>query len=84
MGMLVMGVFGLGTVPLMLVTGITASLLTLVQRRWLMYAAAWSVVLTGCITVARGAGVLDLQPGRGIVRCPFCSYAEQPAEVRPK
>lgn len=84
MGMLVMGVFGLGTVPLMLVTGVTASLLTLVQRRRLMYVAAWSVVLTGCITVARGAGVIDLQPGRGIVKCPFCSYAEQPAERRPQ
>jgi sulfite exporter TauE/SafE len=83
-GMLVMGVFGLGTVPLMLVTGVTASLLTLVQRRRLMYVAAWSVVLTGCITVARGAGVIDLHPGRGIVKCPFCSYTEQPAEGRPQ
>ena len=83
MGMLVMGVFGLGTVPLMLTTGVTASLLTLVQRRRLMYIAAWSVVLTGCITVARGAGVIELDPGRGVVRCPFCSQPE-PQHVEPR
>lgn len=83
MGMLTMGIFGLGTVPLMLTTGVTASLLTLVQRRRMMYVAAWCVVLTGVVTVARGAGVLDLGPGIGGAGCPFCSKTEPPgSEVR--
>lgn len=81
-GMLVMGVFGLGTVPLMLTTGATASMLTLVQRRRMMYVAAWCVVLTGFITVARGAGVLDLGTGSERMHCPFCSTIEPAAEVR--
>lgn len=72
-GMLLMGLFGLGTLPLMLATGVTASLLSLVQRQRLMYAAAWCVVLTGCITVARGAGVLNLHGEPAPVQCPFCA-----------
>lgn len=72
-GMLIMALFGLGTVPLMLTTGVMASLLTLVQRRRLMYWAAWCVVLTGFITVARGAGVLDLHGTGGPAQCPFCA-----------
>lgn len=80
-GMLLMVLFGLGTLPLMLTTGVTASLLTLVQRRRLMYVAAWCVVLTGLITVARGTGVLDLE-GRAAVNCPFCSRPELDEETR--
>jgi sulfite exporter TauE/SafE len=82
-GMLIMGVFGLGTVPLMLLTGATASMLTLVQRRRMMYVAAWCVVLTGVITVARGAGVLNLHEAGQGVTCPFCSNTRAPTELRP-
>lgn len=79
-GMLIMGVFGLGTLPLMVLTGATASMLTLVQRRRMMYVAAWCVVLTGVVTVARGAGVLNLPGDQAAVTCPFCSNTRAPTE----
>jgi sulfite exporter TauE/SafE len=80
-GLLLMAVFGVGTMPLMLLTGTTASLLSVVKRRKLMHLAAWCVVLTGALTVARGLGFLDLFPSVADMsgpRCLFCG-PEQPA-----
>lgn len=73
-GLLIMAVFGAGTVPLMLLTGTTASLLSIVKRRRLMYIAAWCVVLTGGLTVARGAGFLDRLPWGGQSAEPGCMF----------
>lgn len=78
-GLLVMAVFGLGTVPLMVLTGTTASLLSVVTRRRLMAVAAWCVVLTGTLTIARGAGFLDHMPFAGAESssgCLFCGPGE--------
>lgn len=84
-GMLVMAVFGLGTVPLMFLTGLTSSLLSVVYRRRIMYVAAWLVVLTGVITVARGAGFIRLPTVNEAFRCPFCAGIDdrQDSKVAP-
>ncbi len=62
--------FGLGTLPLMVLVGCGGSLLTCGRRRLLLRVAAWCVVLTGALTIARGLGfltVLDSSPS-----CPLC------------
>lgn len=74
-GMATMAVFGLGTVPLMVATGAGASLLSLVARQRLLHVAAWCVVLTGAITVARGAGYVQLSPEEPAAGCPMCEEA---------
>ena len=71
-GAAVMAVFGLGTVPLMVLTGVGGSLLSLVSRRRMMKAAAWCVVLTGLLTVARGAAFVQLTDEAPPADCPFC------------
>ena len=80
-GMAVMAVFGLGTVPLMVLTGAGAMLLQLATRERLMKAAAWCVILTGALTVWRGAAFLmaantnaEQSPA-----CPFCVQNETAA-----
>jgi hypothetical protein len=75
-GMLIMGLFGLGTVPLMFITGATTSLLNIVHRRRLMYVAACSVVLTGVLTVARGTGFIRIPSVDETIGCPFCGGAD--------
>ena len=64
--------FGLGTVPWMVVTGCGAALLSWTARQRLWQVAAWSVVLTGLLTVGRGVGFLQWQPEPQPVSCPFC------------
>jgi sulfite exporter TauE/SafE len=65
--------FGLGTLPLMVLTGCGGTLLTASRRRRLLRAAAWCVLLTGVLTIARGLGFLqadDPSPS-----CPMCRTA---------
>lgn len=84
-GMSVMLVFGLGTVPLMVATGAGAMLLKIATRERLMKAAAWCVVLTGALTVWRGAAFLyaantnSEQPA-----CPLCVEIEPVGSVEVK
>ena len=61
-GMLTMAAFGLGTVPIMVLTGSGAMVLKLAARRQLFRLAALCVVVTGVVTIARGVGFLDLPP----------------------
>ena len=72
----VMLAFGAGTIPLMVLTGTGAMLLSVPLRRWLWRMAAWSVVATGLLTVGRG--IAFFQPGGSAApaACPFCSHAE--------
>jgi uncharacterized protein len=77
-GSLVMILFGLGTVPLMVLTGVGAMLLGVTARHRLWQAAAWSVVLTGVLTVGRGVSFLRATETPPAERCPFC----QPVEPR--
>ncbi len=72
-GAAVMALFGLGTLPLMVLTGLGASLLSLMARRRLLQCAAWCVVLTGVVTVARGAAFLQLDADSPASECPFCT-----------
>ena len=69
-------VFGLGTTPLLVLAGTTGQLLGLASRRRLFAAAAWCLMLTGVVSLMRGASHLswDERPAPG---CPLC--AEQAA-----
>lgn len=76
LGWATMATFGLGTAPVMLLTGCGGSLLSLTVRRHLMRVAAWCLVLTGIVAVARGASFLSQpEPERGA--CPFCHARPQ-------
>jgi sulfite exporter TauE/SafE len=71
-GLLTMVAFGAGTVPALLVAGLGGSILGLAARRHLHAIAAWCLVLTGCVSIARGAGFVhfgDPTPAG----CPLCS-----------
>lgn len=70
--MLTMAVFGLGTVPLMVLTGSGATLLSFAARRHVFRIAAWCVVLTGLVSIARGVGFLDLSGAAVAAGCPGC------------
>jgi uncharacterized protein len=73
-GAAVMATFGLGTVPLMVLTGVSTALLSLVMRRRMMTWAAWCVVLTGILTVARGAAFLRVDGQQDSASaCPLCA-----------
>lgn len=77
-GLATMVAFGLGTVPAMLAAGLGGSILGVAARRRVHTAAAWCLVLTGLISIARGAGQFSLTaaPPAG---CPFCAAADEAA-----
>jgi uncharacterized protein len=71
LGAVTMIVFGLGTAPAMILAGLSGRIVGLATRRWLFAAAAWCLILTGLVSVARGVSYLsiDHQPPVG---CPLC------------
>ncbi|MCA9267730.1 MAG: sulfite exporter TauE/SafE family protein, partial [Planctomycetales bacterium] len=69
--------FGLGTMPVMIATGCSGTLLGVAARRKLFVVAAWCVVVTGALSVARGAWFLET-PWNTKPKCPFCA-ADGPA-----
>lgn len=68
-GATMMAVFGVGTVPVMVLAGCGASVLSLTARKHLFRVAAWCVVVTGVVSIVRGFGFLELFGGTG---CPMC------------
>jgi len=70
-GLATMVIFGLGTVPAMIAAGLGGSVLGVATRRRIHAVAAWCLVLTGLVSLARGAGGLSwgAEPAPG---CPFC------------
>ncbi len=66
-----MAVFGLGTAPSMLATGLGGGMLSFAMRRHLNQVAAWSLVLTGVVSVVRGV-VFFVEPWTQAGGCPFC------------
>ena len=58
-----------------ILTGAGASLASPLFRRKLMHVAAWCVILTGGITIARGCGFLSLPGQTTPASCPFCHPA---------
>lgn len=75
-GLGLMTAFGLGTVPLMVATGCGAGLVSWSVRQWIWQVAAWSVVLTGLLTVGRGVAFLKWEGENQRASCPFCTSAE--------
>ncbi len=69
-----MALFGLGTWPMMILAGAGASLLGPIGRRRVLTVAAWCVVLTGAITLARGYGYLQTPLSETPGACPFCKH----------
>lgn len=73
-GLTVMGVFGLGTMPLMTLTGFGGSLLQITTRQKLLKLAAWSVVIAGLMTFGRGVYQLNATSvSSASAACPMCS-----------
>ena len=72
-GLLIMLSFGLGTIPVMLVTGAGLSLATIGIRRKLIRVAAVSVVVTGLMTAARGiVFAANGEKTESVQSCPVC------------
>jgi len=72
-GWATMVAFGAGTVPLMVLVGSGGTLLSISARSKLLKIAACCVVLTGLISVARGAGHLHFAADAQPSGCPFCA-----------
>jgi len=71
-GLAAMAVFGLGTAPVMIATGLGGSVLSHTSRQRLWKVAAWCLMVAGTVSVARGAAVL-LAPGASASTiCPLC------------
>ena len=71
-GWLTMALFGLGTVPMMVLAGCGGSLLSHATRWRVMQIAAWCVVVMGVITLSRGLGFLQLSAEAAPSGCPLC------------
>lgn len=72
-GCLIMLCFGLGTIPVMAVTGTGFSLATVRTRRQLLKLAAVCVLVTGLMTVGRGiAFAASHREQEGVATCPLC------------
>ena len=68
-GAAVMAAFGLGTVPIMVATGSTSTLMPLAWRHRLFMAAGWCVVAMGVLSLYRGGMFLFVSDPSA---CPFC------------
>lgn len=75
-GLAAMTAFGLGTVPAMVAAGLGGSLLGMASRRRLHAAAAWCLVVTGLVSMVRGASFVSL-PGSPAAGCPLCAEADE-------
>ena len=71
-GAATMAAFGLGTVPALAAAGLGGGLLGVAFRRRIHALAAWCLVVTGAISVARGAGFLTW-PGGMPAGCLICA-----------
>jgi len=77
LGWLTMAAFGLGTVPLMVLVGYGGQFLSVVSRAKILHLAAWCIVLTGIISVARGVTQLNPPAEAFTADCPFCEPGTQ-------
>lgn len=71
-GLLIMALFGAGTGPLMILTGAGGSLLSHMARRNVLRVSAACILLTGCLSIARGLLFVQLLPAPDVVRCVLC------------
>lgn len=79
-GGLLMGLFGLGTAPMMVMTGLGAAVLSVAGRRNLLRIAALAVIVTGVLTVDRGVRFAWAQMGDATSTTTACPYCEPRAE----
>ena len=70
MGALVMFAFGLGTVALMVSTGVSASIVPIKWRNRMFILAGWCVVAMGVLSLYRGWAFLWVTDPEA---CPFCA-----------
>lgn len=70
-GLATMAAFGLGTVPLMILAGLGGSALSANWRQWALQIAACCVIVTGLISLARGAGTFQTATSSEPT-CPLC------------
>jgi sulfite exporter TauE/SafE len=70
-GALTMAVFGVGTAPLLVLTGVGAGSLSVTRRQRLLKLAAWCVVVTGLVSIARGSWQLTRHTA-STPSCPLC------------
>lgn len=75
-GMATMAAFGLGTVPLMALCGTGGTLLQATARRRVFQFAAWCIVLTGVVSLARGASYWRTAETEPAASCPLCAAKE--------
>jgi sulfite exporter TauE/SafE len=71
-GAATMALFGLGTVPALLLVGSGGAMLGVVLRQRLLRVAAWCVVLTGLLAVARGISFAQASQPADPAACPLC------------
>lgn len=71
-GLLTMAVFGAGTAPIMILTGVGGSLVSHSARRQLLRVSAVCVLLTGVISLARGVMFVQFPGSEALETCPFC------------
>ena len=71
-GAMMMAAFGLGTVPLMVVSGLSISALSVPLREKFYRAAAVIVILTGVLTIGRGVAFASGVASSSPITCPFC------------
>jgi sulfite exporter TauE/SafE len=71
-GLLTMAAFGLGTAPIMILTGVSGSLVSHSARRQLLRVSAACVLLTGIISLARGIMFIQFPETAALETCPFC------------
>ena len=71
-GTVIMAVFGMGTIPVMVATGLTGSLFSVALRKRLFAVAAWCVVLAGVATLYRGIAFFAVDVQTAALACPWC------------
>lgn len=74
-GLVTMIAFGLGTVPLMVLSGLGASVLSRVARQRLFFVSAVCVLITGFVTVGRG---VHSWRATNKASCPACHPTDSP------
>ena len=75
-GFVLMALFGLGTLPIMVLTGCGGTLLSLAGRRRLLHVAACCVIITGSLSIVRGVAFLQHDAQVAHASCPACTQTQ--------